>query len=59
LVGSTISIIPAQIDNAINGNVLVNQDRIGLALGVEMIIVILIVMVGYGLVQRRARRWLQ
>jgi putative spermidine/putrescine transport system permease protein len=59
LVGSTISIVPAQIDNAINGNVLVNQDRIGLALGVEMIIVILVMMVGYGLAQRRARRWLQ
>jgi putative spermidine/putrescine transport system permease protein len=59
LVGSTISLVPAQIDDAINGNVLVNQDRIGLALGVEMIIVVMIVMVGYWLVQRRARRWLQ
>jgi putative spermidine/putrescine transport system permease protein len=59
LVGSTLAIVPAQIDDAINGNVLVGQDRIGLALGVEMIFVIVIVMVGYGLIQRRARRWLQ
>ena len=59
LVGSTISIVPAQIDNAINGNVLVNSDRVGLALGVEMIVVILVVMVAYGLLQRRARRWSQ
>jgi putative spermidine/putrescine transport system permease protein len=59
LVGSTLSIVPAQIDNAINGNVLVGADRIGLTLGAEMIIVILVVMVGYWLVQRRARRWLR
>jgi hypothetical protein len=39
--------------------VLVNADRLGLALGVEMILVILVVMIGYWLIQRRARRWLQ
>ncbi|MGO9976915.1 MAG: ABC transporter permease [Solirubrobacteraceae bacterium] len=59
LVGSTINIVPAQIDDAINGNVLVGADRLGLALGVEMIAVIVVVMVGYWLAQRRARRWLQ
>ncbi len=40
------------------GNVLVNEDRIGLALGVEMIVVIAIMMVGYGWCSG-ARRWLQ
>ena len=59
LVGSTLTIVPAQIDNALNGNVLVGADRLGLTLGTEMIIVILVVMVGYWLVQRRARRWLR
>jgi putative spermidine/putrescine transport system permease protein len=59
LVGSTLTIVPAQIDNALNGNVLVGADRLGLTLGAEMIIVVLIVMVGYWLVQRRARRWLR
>lgn len=59
LVGSTLAIVPAQIDDALNGNVLVGADRLGLTLGTEMIIVILIVMVGYLLVQRRARRWLR
>ena len=59
LVGSTLNIVPAQIDDALNGNVLVNADRLGLALGVEMILVVLVVMVGYWLVQRRARRWLR
>jgi len=59
LVGSTLQIIPAQINYAIDGNVLVGADRAGLTLGAEMIIVILIVMVGYWLLQRRARRWLR
>ncbi|HEY7967282.1 MAG TPA: ABC transporter permease subunit [Solirubrobacteraceae bacterium] len=59
LAGSTLAIVPAQIDDAINGNVLVGQTNVGLALGVEMILVVVVVMVGYGLVQRRARRWLQ
>jgi len=59
LVGSAIPLLPAAIESAINGNVLVNEDRIAFALGVEMILVVMIVMVLYGLVQRRARRWLQ
>jgi len=59
LVGSTLNIVPAQIDDALNGNVLVNADRLGMALGVEMIAVVLVVMVGYWLLQRRARRWLR
>jgi putative spermidine/putrescine transport system permease protein len=59
LVGAAVPLIPAAINEAINGNVLVNQDRIALALGVEMIVIVLIIMVGYWMVQRRARRWLQ
>jgi putative spermidine/putrescine transport system permease protein len=59
LVGSTLRIVPAQIDNALNGNVLVGADRAGLTLGMEMILVVLIVMVCYWLVQRRASRWLR
>jgi putative spermidine/putrescine transport system permease protein len=59
LVGSTLNIVPAQIDNALNGNVFASADRAGLTLGMEMILVILVVMVGYWLLQRRARRWLR
>jgi putative spermidine/putrescine transport system permease protein len=59
LVGVTIPLIPAAIEAAINGNVLVNQDRVAFALGVEMIMIVMIVMIGYWMVQRRARRWLQ
>ncbi|MDE3134907.1 MAG: ABC transporter permease subunit [Acidobacteriota bacterium] len=59
LVGVTIPLLPAAIEAAINGNVLVNQDRIAFALGVEMILVVAIVMIFYWMIQRRARRWLQ
>jgi putative spermidine/putrescine transport system permease protein len=59
LVGSTIGLVPAEINQALNGNVLVNQSPLGLALGVEMIVVVMIVMTGYWMVQTRARKWLQ
>jgi putative spermidine/putrescine transport system permease protein len=59
LVGAAIPLVPASINDAINGNVLVNEDRTALALGVEMILIVMVIMVGYWLVQRRARRWLQ
>ena len=59
LVGDTANIVPSRIQELISGNVLVNEDGIGLALGVEMVVVIAIVMAGYALVQRRAGRWLQ
>jgi putative spermidine/putrescine transport system permease protein len=59
LVGSTLNIVPASIDSAINGNVEVGADRLGLTLGVEMVLLTLVVMVGYWFVQRRARRWLR
>jgi len=59
LTGGTIAIVPTQINEALNGNVIANQDRVGLALGVEMIVVVAFVMIGYWMVQSRARRWLQ
>ncbi|WP_249020195.1 ABC transporter permease subunit [Conexibacter sp. S30A1] len=59
LVGASIPLIPAAINEAINGNVLVNQAGIAQALGVEMILIAAIVLTFYWLVQRRARRWLQ
>jgi putative spermidine/putrescine transport system permease protein len=59
LVGAAIPLVPAAINEAINGNVLVNQDRIALALGVEMIVIVMVIMIGYWAVQRRARRWLE
>ena len=50
-------LVPSQIQNALSGNVLVNQTNVGLALGLEMIVVVGIIMVLYALLSRRASRW--
>ena len=59
LVGDTVQLVPGTIQNLMSGNVLVDENQVGLALGVEMIVVIAFIMVGYALLQRRAGRWLQ
>ena len=59
LVGDTANLVPSRIQELVAGNVLVNETNIGLALGVEMVVVIAFVMVGYALLQRRAGRWAQ
>lgn len=59
LVGIYVNLVPGWIQQLISGNVAVDQNGIGLALGVEMIVVIAVVMAIYGLVQRRATRWLR
>jgi len=57
LVGDTVQLVPGTIQNLMSGNVLVDENQVGLALGVEMIVVIAFIMVGYAL--RSARRaWL-
>ncbi len=57
--GGTLLIVPGRINLALSNNVLPGQDRIAMALGTEMIAVVLLVMIGYWLVQRRAGRWLK
>jgi putative spermidine/putrescine transport system permease protein len=57
LVNGTISLVPSQIQFALSGNVLVDQTNIGLALGLEMIVVVAILMIFYALLARRASRW--
>ena len=59
LVGDTVQLVPGTIQELMSGNVLVNENQRGLALGVEMIVVIAVLMVGYAALQRRAGRWLQ
>jgi len=59
LVNGTLPLVPSQIQSLISGNVFVNEKGLGLALGVEMIVVIGFVMLGYSALQRRAGRWLQ
>jgi putative spermidine/putrescine transport system permease protein len=57
--GGTLVIVPGRINLALSNNVLPGQTQIAMALGAEMIGVVLIVMVGYWFVQRRAGKWLQ
>jgi putative spermidine/putrescine transport system permease protein len=58
LVGDTVQLVPGTIQQLLSGNVLVDENGIGLALGVEMIVVIALIMIGYAVLQRRAGRWL-
>jgi putative spermidine/putrescine transport system permease protein len=57
LLNGTVSLVPSQITFALSGNVLVNQTGVGLALGLEMVVVAAILMVLYALLSRRANRW--
>ncbi len=57
LTSGSIPLVPTAIASALSGNVLANQQNVGLALGFDMVIVIAVVMVGYLLLQRRAARW--
>jgi putative spermidine/putrescine transport system permease protein len=50
-------LVPTAIASALSGNVLANQQNVGLALGFDMVIVIGVVMVAYLALQRRASRW--
>jgi putative spermidine/putrescine transport system permease protein len=57
LLNGSVPLVPSEITFQLSGNVLVNQTGVGLALGLEMIVVVAIVMVFYGLLSRRANRW--
>jgi putative spermidine/putrescine transport system permease protein len=59
LTGGTVALYPIQIGALLNGNVLAGQENLGYAMGVTMVVIILVVMVGYALIQRRAARWLR
>jgi putative spermidine/putrescine transport system permease protein len=59
LTGGAISITSIQIASFLNGNVLAGQENVGKALGLGLVIIIAVVMVLYGLIQRRASRWLR
>jgi len=59
LTGGTVLLTPIQIGDLLNGNVLAGQENLGYALGLIMVVIILIVMIGYTMIQRRAARWLR
>jgi putative spermidine/putrescine transport system permease protein len=57
LTSGSISLTPIQIGSFLNGNVIAGQQNVGKALGLGLMVVIAVVMVLYGMVQRRASRW--
>jgi putative spermidine/putrescine transport system permease protein len=59
LTGGTVALYPIQIGALLNGNVLAGQENLGYAMGMIMVVIIVIVMIGYTLIQRRAARWLR
>ncbi len=59
LTTGTIPIVPIQIGSLLSGNVLVDQQNLGKALGLGMILVVAVVMALYAWLQRRTSRWLR
>lgn len=57
LTSGQIPLVPTAIASALSGNVLAGQQNVGLALGVDMVVVIAVVMALYLWLQRRASRW--
>lgn len=57
LAGGVIPLIPLEIGNLIDGNVVANQANVGDALGLEMIVLVALVSVVYAMAQRRQTRW--
>jgi putative spermidine/putrescine transport system permease protein len=58
MVGASVPLITLQIANALNGNVLVGQTNIALAMSLDMVIVAGVVMAVYLPLQKRSARWL-
>ncbi len=59
LTAGTVTLVPIQIGEVLNGNVISGEENIGYALGFGMLVVLTITMILYGLVRRRASRWLR
>lgn len=57
LTSGSIPLVTTSIAAALSGNVLANQQNVGLALGLDMVVIIGLVMVLYLVLQRRASRW--
>lgn len=58
MVGSSVPLITLQIANALNGNVLVGQENLALAMSLNMVVIALLVMAVQIPLQRRSARWL-
>ncbi|MGW0734214.1 ABC transporter permease [Streptomyces sp. NPDC002851] len=58
LVGGTVDLVPIQIANALNGNVLAGQENLALAMSLNMVVIALLVIAVQIPLQRRSARWL-
>ncbi len=54
-----IALAPIQIGVVLNGNVVAGQTHVGYAIAFGMLIILTVTMVLYGLVRRRASKWLR
>ncbi|MGW4028945.1 ABC transporter permease [Streptomyces sp. NPDC004838] len=59
LVGGSVPLVTLKIADALAGNVLVGQENVALALGLDMIMIAGLVMAVYLPLQRRSARWLR
>jgi putative spermidine/putrescine transport system permease protein len=59
LTGGTIALVPIQIGNLLNGNVVAGQGNVGKALSLGLVLIIGVLMVLYVMLQRRAAKWLR
>ena len=59
LTTGTIALAPIQIGNLLNGNVISNETHLGYAIALMMLCVLTVTMTAYGLLRRRASRWLR
>ncbi|SDY90089.1 putative spermidine/putrescine transport system permease protein [Amycolatopsis xylanica] len=58
LTSGVVPLVPIQIGSLVSGNVVADQQNLGKALGLGMIVVVALVMAIYNWMQRRASRWL-
>ncbi len=59
LTAGTLVLAPIQIGQLLNGNVFSSYANVGYAIGLSMLLILTVTMVLYGLVRRRASRWLR
>jgi putative spermidine/putrescine transport system permease protein len=58
LTSGIVPLVPIQIGSLVSGNVVADQQNLGKALGLGMILVVALVMAIYAWMQKRASRWL-
>ncbi len=57
LTSGSIPLLPLQIGSLVAGNVFADEQNIGMAMGLEMIIVVAIAMSGYAYLDRKTSKW--